>query len=54
MPFVIAPAVSLATVRSRLHAREYFEWMCRSAIQFGANAAGAGVGAGPAVKIPRD
>src|SRR5258707_248730 len=35
MPFVIAPPVSVATVRSRLHAREYFQWMWRSAIHSG-------------------
>jgi hypothetical protein len=29
----IAAFASDATVRSRLHAIEYFEWMCRSAIQ---------------------
>src|SRR3954470_17550058 len=31
MPLRRAHQVSVSMLRSRLHAREYFEWMCRSA-----------------------
>ena len=49
--FSQAPAVSVATVRSRLQAREYFEWMCRSATHV---AVGAGEAADGSEKVMGD